>query len=150
MSCLQVNVTVCRACRLVSQCALHPGLGKVYSQILLQSHTSAEFYLKVCVIEGVCWPVISQSVSRMCICLRAYSVCIQCVLSKLCLLCSSASCNNPGWANPGWKNLDWANPVWANPGWANPGWANPGWANPCQQLVRACNPQMSKLLSEAI
>ena len=33
--------------RLISQCAIQPGLGKVYSQILLQSHTSAEFYLKV-------------------------------------------------------------------------------------------------------
>ena len=34
-------------CRLISQCAVQPGLGKVYSQILLQTHTSAEFYLKV-------------------------------------------------------------------------------------------------------
>ena len=34
-------------CRLTAQCAVQPGLGKVYSQILLQSHTSAEFYLKV-------------------------------------------------------------------------------------------------------
>ncbi|KAL3157123.1 hypothetical protein ABBQ38_001368 [Trebouxia sp. C0009 RCD-2024] len=32
--------------RLTAQCAVQPGLGKVYSQILLQSHTSAEFYLK--------------------------------------------------------------------------------------------------------
>ncbi|KAL0031396.1 hypothetical protein WJX79_008726 [Trebouxia sp. C0005] len=32
--------------RLISQCAVQPGLGKVYSQILLQTHTSAEFYLK--------------------------------------------------------------------------------------------------------
>ncbi len=34
-------------CRLICQCAVQPGLGKVYSQILLQTHTSAEFYLKV-------------------------------------------------------------------------------------------------------
>ena len=41
-------VSVCVVqCRLISQCAVQPGLGKVYSQILLHTHTSAEFYLKV-------------------------------------------------------------------------------------------------------
>ena len=37
----------CNVCRLTAQFVVQPGLGKVYSQILLQSHTSAEFYLKV-------------------------------------------------------------------------------------------------------
>ncbi len=44
----ELVIPVCLVqCRLISQCAVQPGLGKVYSQILLQTHTSAEFYLKV-------------------------------------------------------------------------------------------------------
>ena len=44
----ELGVSVCVVQhRLISQCAVQPGLGKVYSQILLQTHTSAEFYLKV-------------------------------------------------------------------------------------------------------
>ena len=39
-------------CRLTAQCAVQPGLGKVYSQILLQSHTSAELYIKVTLPVG--------------------------------------------------------------------------------------------------
>ena len=109
--CLQVGVTVCCACRLGSQCVVladwfhSVSCWQVGVTVIMLagwchsvhcildwakctaryccSPTPAPSSTSRCVIKRVCWPVISQSLSAVS---ASASLCIQCVLSKLCLL----------------------------------------------------------------